>query len=202
MVEEGVFRVKDASYGLAFLPAGGHGWGQDIRREMWSPMYGFKAPRTVLRFGADVPLPAEFAVLLIALEGTHRRAESFTRVENPLNSEIPQYKYSADGCDYSFIFGSGENSNSWRKGLLSSDAKYVCHKREPGTGRERLILGSGTYARVDGGPKLRSSHTVAWAELVVNESGQTVSSSDGSAVFEQTVSEPPSNKASVIAGEI
>ena len=50
LVEEGLFRVKGASQGLALLPAQGHGWAQEVRRESWSPAYGQKAPMTVSEF--------------------------------------------------------------------------------------------------------------------------------------------------------
>ena len=64
---------------LALMPAQGHGWAEEVRRESWSPAYGVKAPMTTLNFGAEVELPAEFSVLLVTLEEAHPGSISFTQ---------------------------------------------------------------------------------------------------------------------------
>jgi len=199
-VGEDIFCVKDAAHGLGLLPAQGQDWAKDIRLESWSPAYGLKAPMTVLTFGADAVLPAEFALLLITPEDAHRGSESFSRIERAPDSDVSRYRYVAGASEYSFVFN--ERGNAWRSGSLSSDAKYVCHKRGAGAFEEQLIFCDGSYATVDRGAELLFSRRVAWAELVRNETGRRVFSSDRPALLDQSAAEPASDTASVISGEV
>jgi hypothetical protein len=199
-VEDRVFQVKDAAHGLAFLPAQGLDWDETLDTDLRSPAYGHKAPMTVLRFSADLVLPAEFTVLLITMEGAHRGTKSFRRIDQEPNANVSKYHYVTEGCEYFFSFN--DDGNVIQSGSLSSDAKYVCHKRGPGASDEQLIFCCGSYAKVEGRTELRSSRQIAWAELVVNQTGRVIYSSDLSAVLDQYSQEPVSHKVSTRSGEI
>jgi hypothetical protein len=200
LVEDGIFRLKGAAAGLAFLSAQDLDREERLQTEMWSPMYGQKAPASVLSFAKDAVLPTEFAVLLIASEDARLGAESFRRVEQSQNSIVSAYEYAVDGCEYSFFFC--ELGNEWQSGLLSSDAKYVCYKRGPELSEEHLILCGGSYASVDGGAELRTSRPVTWAELIMSQSSRMIFSSDRPAVLDEPAPELASDAASAISGEI
>jgi hypothetical protein len=194
LVQDGLYRVKGASQGLALLPPKGHGWAEEVRRESWSPAYGHKAPMTTIKFSAETALPAEFAVLLVTLEEAHRGATSFLRMESTgADSKALGYRYAGDGAEYSFIFG--ERGKSWRMGSLLSDAEFVYWDRKPGAHDAHLILCGGSYALIEGEAELRCAKPVTWAELVVKASDRAVFSSDMAALQERAA-EMQSNPAS------
>jgi hypothetical protein len=181
LVEEGLYRVKGASQGLVLLPARGHGWAEEVRRESWSPAYGQKAPMTVLSFGADAALAAEFAVVLVTLEEAHPGDRSFARiVDSTSDPEVRGYRYAAEGVECLFIFG--KSGKPWRVNSMSSDAEFVGWKRNAGYTDEQLILCAGSYAQVDGGAELRCNRPVEWAELILQGGERAVFSSDLSAI--------------------
>jgi hypothetical protein len=181
--EEGVFRVKDSSTGLALLPANGREWAKEVRQEWWSPAYGQKASASVLNFSANAALPAEFAVLLVTLEEAGRGMKSFARITDAGDPELSAYEYVGDEGEYCFVFG--RLGKPWRKNSLSSDGEFVCRKRVRGRVEEHLILCNGTYAQSDSGPELRCSRPVEWAEWILKDRGRTVFSSDMAAVQAQ-----------------
>ena len=186
MVEENVFRIKGASQGLALLAAQGQSWAEEVRKESWSPVYGQKAPMTVLNFGANTEVPAECAVLLVTLEEVHRRPGTLLRIGDRLpDSLVSAYRYQSEGGEYLFIFG--KLGRPWQQDSLSSDAEFVCWGRKPASAEQRLILCNGSYAEVKGGPELRCRRNVSWAEVVLQESERKVFSSDPEAVEEYSM---------------
>jgi len=194
LVEDGLFRVKGASLALGLMPAQGHGWAEEVRRESWSPAYGLKAPMTTLNFGAEVQLPAEFSVLLVTLEEAHPGAIFFARMENATaDSNVCGYRYAGEGLECSFLFG--ERGKSWRMGLLSSDAEFVCWKRRSDGGGEELIFCDGSYAQVEGGVELSCARPVEWAEVILKAGDREVFSSDMAAVEATPTFLQPSNPA-------
>jgi hypothetical protein len=181
-IGDNTFRVENLSQGLAILPVQAHGWSQEIRQEGWSPAYGEKAPMRVMKFSAEVALPAEFAVLLVTLNETRGAAGCFTRVTDGASSpETRSYRYSGEGLEYSMVFG--KPGKPWRYDSLSSDAEFVCWRKNPAP--EQLMFSRGSFAQVEGGAHLRCSQTVEWAELVIGEDGPAVFSSDQAAIVEQ-----------------
>jgi Heparinase II/III-like protein/Heparinase II/III N-terminus len=180
LVEHGLYRVKGASQGLALLTPAGHGWAEELRRESWSPVYGQKAPMTVLRFTTSATLPAEFAVLLVTLEEAHRRPGSLTRIESvATGSPVRGYKHVEANGQCSYVFGEG--GTVWHVDGLSSDAEFVCWMRTSGD-EQRLILCEGSFAAVDSGIELRCSAVVRWAEVTVKSRQRTVYCSNPAAV--------------------
>ena len=179
LVKENVFRVKGASQGMALLPAQGHGWAEEVRKEYCSPAYGQKAPMTVLNFGTTATVPQEFAMLVVTLEEAHQSPGSFVRIPGQkAEPAVSAYSYSSEQTEYSFLFA--EAGKPWRHGAVSSDAGFVCWSRKP---VDLLILASGTYAAIDGGPELRFRRPVSWGE----QAGQTVFSSDPEAAQKEAV---------------
>jgi len=174
-----MFRLKEADLGLALFPALGTEWTTKVSQESCSPAYGQKAASSLLNFSADVLLPAAFATLLVAWEGAHCGIKSFTQAGDE-DQALSSFRCTAEDGEYLLVFGE-KNKPSCRHSL-SSDAEFVCWKSKPGDGH--LILYSGSYAQVDGGPELRCSRPVEWAELILSEHGRTVFSSDRAAILE------------------
>ena len=186
LVEEGVFRVKDASHGLAVLPGHAQGWAQEVNRASWSPAYGQKAPMTALNFGTWTELPAEFTVLLVTLEEAHRRPGSFARIrEEQEDVLVSAYRYQSMDHEYSFFFAEG--GKGWRHGAASSDAEFLCWGRKQGAVDQTLVLCNGTYAVIDDGPELRCKRPVLWGEVLMEGVRRTVFASDPEAVEEEAL---------------
>jgi Heparinase II/III N-terminus/Heparinase II/III-like protein len=176
------FRIKGTPYILSFLPAQRTGWSDKLDSRMYSPAYGRKARTTVLRFHANVTVPADFAILLIAAELNSGTVETFRRSEHS-DSLVSVYEYRTADCAHSFIFN--DSGKPWRYQTVESDAKYVCHKTAPAAAEETLFFCDGSYART---ADLDLSHTrrVDWAELNLCGDAQTASSSDQSALSTAT----------------
>jgi hypothetical protein len=186
LVEEGVYRMRDASQGLALLPAQGHGWAEEVGKAAWSPVYGQKAPMVVLNFGTLTDLPAEFTTLLVTLEEAHGKPGSFTQIGGQqADSSVSACRYESEDNEYSFFFG--RSPKSWRLNQASSDAEFVCWSRRQGTADHRLILCNGTYAAIENGPELRFKKTILWGEALVRGEQRAVFSADGEAVEEEAV---------------
>jgi len=184
LVEHGLYRVKAASHGLALLTPEAHGWAEEVRRESWSPVYGEKAPMTVLTFSADLALPAEFATLLVTLEVAHRRPGSFSRI-NTAQAELSlaAYKYTSGQEECCYVFANP--CETWRMNQLASDAEVVCWRRAS-QDSHNLLMCNGSFAALDGGMQIRCLEPVAWAEEVVKDGQRTVYSSNSGAIAEDT----------------
>ncbi len=180
-VGQNVFSVRGRSQGLALVPVQGDGWAEEVHKEAWSPVYGQKAPMTVLNFGTTTDMPAEFAILLVTLEEVHPYARSFARIgEQKSESRVNTYRYSDESGECVFFFG--EPGKPWRQNGVSSDAEFVCWKVSPGSPDRLLILCNGSYTEIEGGPKLRCRRAVRWCELVLRGGRRMVQSSDPEAV--------------------
>jgi len=181
LVTEGVFRAKGASAGLALLPVEGHGWAEEVSKQSWSPVYGQTAPMTVITFSKRADLPDEFAVLLVALEEARERPGTFARIgELKPNSVVAVYQFVGAEQIASFFFA--EAGKSWREGLVSSDAEFVCWRRSHNGTDHRIMLVNGGHVEIEGGPALRFKRTVSWGELTIQENRQEIFSSDPDAV--------------------
>jgi hypothetical protein len=181
LAEENIFRVKGASQGLALLPAQAQGWAEEVRKDAWSPVYGQKAPATVLKFGIVTPVPAEFAVLLVTLEEVHGSAGSFARLaKQGTDAPVSAYRYLGEAGEYCFFFA--EAGKPWRQDSVSSDAEFVCWSRTAASGDQHLIQCNGSYTEIKDQPGLRCGRAVSWCELRLEGSQKTVRSSDPDAV--------------------
>ena len=187
---QNIFRARDASLGLALVPVQGHNWEEEVRIEAWSPVYGQKAPMTALNFGTTRDVPAEFVTVLTTIPATHASAGSFTPIgEKKSGSPVSAYRYAAEEGEYSFFFG--EPGKLWRENGVSSDAEFVCWKRSAEKAGHLLILCSGSYTEIEGGPKVRCKKAVRWCELGLQSGHRAVSSSDPDAVNPATDDSTP-----------
>ena len=179
LVGDSLFRVKNTPHTLTFLPARRPDWTEELDTRLCSPAYGRKERMNVLKFHANVALPAEFAILLVASEQSARVMESFQWSEHS-DPAVSEYRYRTAGFEYSFIFN--QTGNPWHCRTLVSDAKYLCHRRAPETSEESLFLCDGSYASI-GELDLCCSQRVQWAEVNLRDDVQTVSCSDRSALL-------------------
>lgn len=190
LVEEGVFRVKGASHGLALLPIDGHGWAQEVHRQSWSPVYGQKASTTAIKFSKRLDGSDDFAVLLVALEEVRERPGTLVRTGgDKAESTVTAYRYSNAEREWQFFFADAEKR--WRKGSISSDAEFVCWSRSLNDSDQQLILANGSDAALDSGPALRSKGKVSWAELVMHGDHKEMFSSDPESLVESPVLSVP-----------
>lgn len=189
---QNVFCVPGRSQSLALVPAEGHGWAEEIRKEVWSPVYGQKAPTTVINFGTVADTPAEFVIVVAVMAGVHSRAGSFTRLDGPeTESTVHIYRYAEQAVEYFFFFA--EPGKRWRQNAVSSDAEFVCWKKGPGEDH-LLIVYNGSYTEIEAGPKLRCRKAVRWCELVLQDGARTVRSSDAEAVASQLDNSNPQKR--------
>jgi hypothetical protein len=175
LVQEGLFRVKGGTHGLALIAAQGQGWAEQASRECWSPAYGQKAPMSVIKFSVDAVLPTEFAVILATFGEVHPGTRMLTRITDNAGPAIASYKYVGDGNEHFFLFG--ERGKAWRMNSFSSDAELMHCKKTAGRA-EQLIFCGGSYALLDGGLELRCSRQVQWAELSLEGQSRAVFASD------------------------
>jgi hypothetical protein len=183
MVEDGVFRVKNGSQGLALIPATGHGWAQQVSRQSCSPVYGQKAPMTVILFSKTSDVPDEFCVLLVALEEASTLPGTFARIETAQRDNgVTSYRYASAGTEHTFLFGS--LGGVWQESQVSSNAEFICWSRSESDQKQRLILVNGSHAETDGGLALHFKRRVSWRELTVSDDGKEIFSSEPEAVEE------------------
>ena len=192
--DKSTFGITGSPHRLSILPLQGYGWKEELHEGTWSPCYGQKAPALVLTYSAEVSLPTEFAVLIMALSES-QKVGSFTRMPDYAGAEVHGYRYSETDSEYSFAFGKA--GEPWRKDIFSSDAEFVCLRKTSG-GEVHLMLCGGTYIEVDGGAQLRCIRPVAWAELVLKSGERAVFSSDLPALDEQSSGMQPTDAASPI----
>jgi len=180
MIEHGLYRVKQASHGLALLPAEGHGWAEEVRKQFWSPAYGEKAGATVAVFSTNGELPREFCVLLVTLEEALRIPGTFAKLDGKKEEvAVDAYRFLGDTGEHRFYFSNA--GTNWQHSEVSSDARFVCWIHAAGAA-EKLILAGGSYAVLEGGPELRLKRSVAWGELTVAGESRQVSSSEPDAL--------------------
>jgi Heparinase II/III-like protein/Heparinase II/III N-terminus len=181
LVEDDVFRVQGGPQGLALLPAVGHGWAEEVRKQSWSPVYGQKAPITVVVFSTRAEVPRAFCALLVTLEGVLPRPGTFAQIGGQkADSAVTAYRYIGEGEEHSFFFG--ESGKIWRCGCLSSDAEFVCWSQVRKDAAQRLVVLNGSRAEVDSGPGLRFKRTVSWGEVTLEENRREIFSSEPEAV--------------------
>ena len=185
---DNVFRGRSNSVGLALLAAEGHGWAQEVRKAVWSPVYGQKAPMTVLNFGLASEVPVEFATLLVTLERVARPGVFLHVKSDAQESSVEAYRYeSASSTTWFFFRGA---PNRWRVGKVSSDAQFACWRQ--GEVEQLLWFCNGTFASVEGGLELRLRRNVAWAQATsAGEDIRLFSSDAGAFVEDFAPSKPP-----------
>jgi len=183
MRAENLFGVKGSSAGLALLCADKHGWSEEVRKDMWSPVYGKKEAITVLNFGTVAELPAEFVTLLIPLEEIDGTPRKLTRMRSEAAAHVKAYLYSTSSEDCAFFFS--ETGTSWKHGNLSSDAEFVCRQKNREGEDELLIFCNGSYVEIDGRRVLDCKSTISRCEMLRRNGHKEIYASEPEAVLEE-----------------
>jgi hypothetical protein len=186
MRAEHVFGVKDTSGGFAILCAEKNGWSEEVRKDVWSPVYGRKEPITVLTFGANTSLPAEFVTLLVPLKEIREIPGKLTRVATQA-ADIPveAYVYSTPTEERWFFFV--ENGRPWNHGRFASDAEFVCWQKKRESEEELLIFCNGSYVEIDGRRVLSYKRTISRCEMLVREGRKEIYASEAEALAEEPI---------------
>ncbi len=187
---EHVFGVKGKSGGLAVLCADKHGWAEEVRKDVWSPVYGRKEPITVINFGTFTSLPAEFVTLLVPLEEVRGIPGRLTRIAatGPAAS-VKAYLYSTPSEEYSFFFA--DKGKTWTQGKLHSDAEFVCWQTNRENEDQLLIFCNGSYVEIDGRRVLACKRTVVHCEVFSRQGQKEVHVSEGDALLEEQQARVP-----------
>jgi Heparinase II/III-like protein/Heparinase II/III N-terminus len=173
---DNLFGVKGTSSGLAILCAEKHGWSQEVRKDVWSPVYGRKEPITVLNFGTHATLPAEFVTLLVPLEEARSIPGKLSSLNEEAVSPVKAYRYSSPSENCSFFFA--EKGRTWSHDGVVSDAEFVCRQRSRQGGDELLIFCNGSYVEIDGRRVPSGEQKLARCEILTRDGDIKMFSSD------------------------
>ncbi len=115
---------------LTLLPVPDPRFTSEMVTEFVSPVYGTKIPAPVLRCSANIPMPAEHAMLLIASSQPFAQTGRFTRTAGEISSSATPaavYSYDCSPNMHHMIFGTLAPT-PWIHGPWASDATffYIC----------------------------------------------------------------------------
>jgi hypothetical protein len=168
---EQLFVVKGAASGFALLCATKHGWSEEVRKDVWSPVYGEKESITVLNFGTVADLPAEFGTLLVPFKEVPESPGTLLRLTaEECDPPVSAYLYRTPSQECWFLFG--EKAATWTRGSLSSDAECVCWQRKREGGQQWLIFCNGSYVEIDGTRVLASRWKITRCEMHTGDDGK------------------------------
>lgn len=170
------FRAKGADSGLQIVPTRLAGWTGHVGTGAWSGAYGHKVCSRVLKFRAQVNLPAEFSVVLVVIRDFVTGEGLQSQLDIGRSAGLSSYAYTSGNSEYSFAF-SGVRDD-WSIGNISSNAEFVCCRKSPRASDDALILSGGSYATIKGGRELRYANKVVWGELLANDRSQLKTSHD------------------------
>jgi len=186
MQAEHLFGVKGTSSGLAILCAEKHGWSEEVRKDVWSPVYGRKEPITVLTFGIVASLPDEFVTLLVPLKEIREIPGKLIRLATKVASmAVEAYVYSTPTEEASFFFA--EPGRPWNHARLASDAEFVYWQKKRDGEEELLIFCNGSYAEIDGQRVLSYERPISRCEMLVREGRKEIHISEADAQMEQPI---------------
>jgi Heparinase II/III-like protein/Heparinase II/III N-terminus len=180
---EHLFGVKGTSGGLAVLCADKHGWAEEVRKDVWSPVYGKKEPITVLNFGTVTVLPAEFVTLLVPLKEVRGIPGKLTQRRGEAATPVNAYLYSTSSEECSFFFS--EKDTTWTHGKVASDAEFVCWQRKGEGEDELLIFCNGSYVEVEGRRVLGCKRRISHCEMLSHDGRREVYASEPGALVEE-----------------
>lgn len=181
---EGLFGLKGTSGGLAVVCADKHGWSEEVRKDVWSPVYGKKEPITVLNFGTVTALPAEFVTLLVPLEEVRGIPGNLVRIsaQSP-GTPVSAYLYCTPSEECSFFFA--EKGRPWTQDKLSSDAEFVCWQRKRGGDEQLLVFCNGSYVEIEGRRVLGCKRQISHCEMLSRDARKEVHASEPEALLEE-----------------
>jgi hypothetical protein len=164
---------------LALLTAEGQGWTPSVRREYSSPVYGQRELATVVNFGGQFELPADFATLVIADEKTQADPGRLVRIsESAGGTGCCCYRYSTSRQEHSFFFAHQQQPGPWTLGAWASDADFLYCSCDREREQYTLILCNGSYADFECRRVLTCGQRVSYAEVLSSAAKVAISSSD------------------------
>src|SRR6266478_2984009 len=164
----------DGQDSLCLVTPEGHGWSQSAHRGNWSPVYGWQERATVLTFGFEGALPAEFATLLLPDASLADGMGRLQRVAS--DASVCAYRYVRAGQEHHFFFPNGDRT--WTHGNWASDARFLYWTWDRERGLRLLVMCGGSYVETGGVRVLTSERILDYAEVVSLASGTEVFSSD------------------------
>jgi len=175
--------VKGTSAGLALLSAHKHGWAEEVRKDVWSPVYGKKEAITVLNFGTAADLPAEFATVLIPLDEICDIPRRLAQMRAEAATSVKAYLYSTPSQECSFFFA--ETAGPWNHGKVTSDAEFVCYQRECEGEDQLVIFCNGSYVEIDGRRVLDCKRKISRCEMLSRNDRKEVYASESEPFSEE-----------------
>lgn len=184
---------------LALLTIEGHGWSPSVRRDSWSPAYGRRESMSVVNFGAQVELPADFATLVVAGENSPADLGRLTKVNDFAPESVCGYQYSNLRQEHSFFFAG--RPGPWALGVWASDADFLCCSVDRAREQYSLVLCNGSYAAVGGRQVVTCVRRVSYAE-VLSSSGNVdlYSSNPDHVVLQQPLDRVLANGDLIVSG--
>lgn len=166
----------DREDGLVLLTAEGHSWGESVRRDYWSPVYGRRERANVVNFTARVELPADFATLLITEATAQADLGRLERVNTTGSPTICPFRYTRDLQEHNFVFA--HQAGPWTSGPWTSDADFIYWSRDREEEQNVLILCNGSYADAGGRRVLSCGNRIHYAEVLTSATKIELLSSD------------------------
>jgi len=164
----------DGQDGLGLVSPQSHGWAESAQRGKWSPVYGRAELATVLSFGHEAELPAEFVTLLLPCASLQAGIGRLERLSS--DASALGYRYIREGQEHQFLFAKGEGS--WTSGTWTSDARFLYWSCDRKHEQRVLIICGGAYVEIAGLRVLTSEHTLGYAEVVRSASKTELFSSN------------------------
>ena len=165
----------DRQEGLALLTAEGHGWGESVRRECWSPTYGQQERANVVNFSARLELPADFATLLIT-EATQADLGRLVRMNAADNCATSAFRYTKGLQEHNAVFA--HQPGPWSSGPWTSDADFIYWYIDREKEQYSLVLCNGSYADAGGRRVLSCTSRISYAEVSSSANKVELLSSD------------------------
>ena len=161
-----------------------HGWAEEVRKDVWAPVYGKKEPITVLNFGTVADLPAEFVTLLVPLKEVREIPGKLTRIaaQGPA-TPVQAYFYNTPTEECWFFFG--EKGTAWSHEKLASDAEFVCRQKKYEGEDELLIFCNGSYVEIDGHRVLSCKRVISHCEMRSRDGHKEICASEPEALVEE-----------------
>jgi hypothetical protein len=149
---------------LELLTAESPGWSQSLSRDYCSPVYGRRELASVVKFSAQVELPAEFATLLIAGDKPSENSGRLARADELAAKSVSAYRYSTSEKVHSFFFGL--QADPWTSGCWASDADFLYCSWDRERELYTLVLCNGSYVDMRGSRVLTCGKRVSYAEVL------------------------------------
>jgi hypothetical protein len=155
----------DGRDNLVLLTEEGHGWGESVRRDDWSPVYGKLGSASVVNFGAtQIELPADFATLLIAGVSVEADTGRLVRLNPDRSGTTSSFRYTKRAQEHYFVFS--HQPRPWTCGPWTSDADFFYWSFDRVREQYNLILCNGSYADAGGRRVISCDRRIHYVEVV------------------------------------